>query len=274
MPELPEVETMVRDLADRVVGRKIVNPEIYWERLVGHPTLGEFGQAVSGRRIIGIRRRGKFAIFDLDDRSQLAVHRGMTGSLLLRPSGSPDDRFVRARLALDDGNELRLDDSRKFGRLFWFDSTTPSVTPPWSRLGLEPLSKELTVGELGRRLGRRKASIKSVLLNQKVVAGIGNIYADESLFLAGIDPVRPSGSLSKPEIRRLRDAMQRVLNGAIEARGTTFSTYRDINGSEGQNQRDLMVFRRQPGPCPRCGGEIRRIVLGGRGTHFCSGCQV
>jgi len=181
---------------------------------------------------------------------------------------------VRARFRLDHGAELRFDDARKFGRLFLVDQSDNGYQPPWDRLGIEPLSSDLSVDGLAARLRNRRAAIKTILLNQAVIAGIGNIYADESLFLASIHPARPAGSLSRGEVESLCSAVRTVLSGAIDERGTTFSTYRDIDGSSGRNQRKLLVFHRNGQPCPRCQSHIGRTVLGGRGTHFCPGCQV
>lgn len=274
MPELPEVETMVRDLATRVSGRRIREATVHWDRIVGHPDANSFVEGVEGRLIQQVSRRGKFAIFDLDDGSTLAVHRGMTGSLLLRRSIEPDDRFVRARLRLDDGSELRLDDARKFGRLFWTGPEANGWQRPWTRLGPEPLSDDFNPGVLKERLAARRVAIKTALLNQTVIAGIGNIYADETLFLARVHPRRPANQLSPVEIERLYDSMRSVLRDAIDGRGTTFSTYRDVNGRSGNHQQRLLVFGREPDPCVRCGTAIERIVVGARGTHLCIRCQV
>lgn len=263
---------MVRDLRARITGRVIEDVEIYWDRTVGYPSPDRLVSEIQGRPIRGITRRGKFALFDMDEGATFAVHRGMTGSLLLRNRGEADDRFVRARLGLDADVELRLDDARKFGRLYWRKRGETWV-PPWEKLGPEPLSDEFQSETFAHRLSKRKAAIKTVLLNQQIVAGLGNIYADESLFLAGIHPTRMAGTLLPAEIERLRTSVQSVLSKAIGGRGTTFSTYRDIDGEPGSNQHALMVFQRQPGPCDRCGGRITRIVVGGRGTHFCIDCQ-
>jgi len=241
--------------------------------MVLYPDVPRFVSRVRGRRVDGIRRRGKFAIFDLDDGTMLGVHRGMTGSLLHRAPGSEDDRFVRARFHLDDGYELRMDDSRKFGRLVAIAAEVDDIPPPWESYGPEPLAADLEPREFQSRFAGRRAAIKSVLLNQRVLAGIGNIYADEALFLARIRPTRPANSLSRPEMKRLQEAIRSVLNESIEARGTTFSTYRDVDGEIGRNQSVLRVFGKQLGPCPRCGGEILKIFLNGRGTHFCPRCQ-
>jgi formamidopyrimidine-DNA glycosylase len=273
MPEMPEVETMVRDLQARLPGRTIVDAEVSWDRMIAHPAPPVFVASVRGRRMARVERRGKFALLHLEDGGILAVHRGMTGSLFLRGAEAPEDRFVRVRFRLDGGAELRFDDARKFGRLYLIERSTNGYEPPWQRLGVEPLSAEFTTAALAQGLVGRRGPIKPVLLSQKVVAGIGNIYADEALFRARIHPAKPAGRLSLQAIARLRQAIVDVLAGAIERRGTTFSTYRDVDGESGGNQHELLVFHRQGQPCIRCGAPIRRILLGGRGTHFCPRCQ-
>jgi len=273
MPELPEVETMVRDLRARVEGRTIVSARVYWDRLVAYPDREAFEARVSGHAIETIERRGKFALFSLSGNATLAIHRGMTGSLFLRDRAASDDRFVRARFGLDNGAELRFDDSRKFGRLYFIEAGDALYQPPWARLGPEPLEPRLQGTTLARQLARRSAAIKTTLLNQSVVAGVGNIYADEALFVARIHPTRPANSLTRPEIKRLAAAISDVLESAIAGRGTTFSTYKDIDGAVGTNQHLLNVFYRHGQPCYRCGATVQRIVLGARGTHFCPRCQ-
>ena len=273
MPELPEVETMVRDLRKRLLNRSVRGAEIYWDRIVGYPDVSAFTAGIHGQRIVNVTRRGKFALLALDDDSTLAVHRGMTGSLFLRESNAPEDRFVRARVHLDDDQELRFDDSRKFGRLFLHATKDAGFEPPWQRLGPEPLATPFEMNSFRRSLSRRSAAIKTVLLNQSVIAGVGNIYADEALFLAKIHPTAPAGSLTPGQIKRLCGAITEVLSSAIERRGTTFSSYRDLDGAEGSNQGRLNVFHRHGLPCFNCGAAVQRIVLGTRGTHFCPRCQ-
>jgi formamidopyrimidine-DNA glycosylase len=273
MPELPEVETMVRDLAHRVCDRTIIHVETSWDRMVVHPTPEEFRQRLVGQRIIGLNRRGKYAIFELETGELLVVHRGMSGSLLLRRSNSPDDRHVRARFVLDNGYELRFDDARKFGRLYLIRPEAEGYALPWARMGPEPLDDQLTATAFRARFAGRSAPIKTLLLNQHVLAGIGNIYADEALFVAGIHPARRANTLTEGELDRLQQAIRHVLAGSIALRGTTFSTYRDLEGRHGAYQHYLRVFRRDRSGCPRCGAEIRKMILGGRSTYFCPHCQ-
>ena len=268
---------MVRDLRNHVAGRVMCKVEVFWDRTVGYPDVKTFCGGLPGRQVADVSRRGKFALLHLNDGGCLAIHRGMTGSVLVRSTSDTDDRFVRATLEFDGGLELRFSDVRKFGRLFWTGLEEPvhanAWIRPWEKLGPEPLSSEFTPELLAATLAKRKLAIKSALLDQKLVAGIGNIYADEALYAAGLNPSRAANSLTPIEIARLCDGIRTVLTGAIDRRGTTFSNYRDIYGSAGRNQTHLAVFHRQGGCCPRCGTQILRTTIGGRGTHFCGSCQ-
>lgn len=274
MPEMPEVETMVRDLRTRVVGRTITAVEAPFTGTVRYPDFPEFAERVRGRAITFIARRGKYAILSLDSGDVLIIHRGMTGSLLWRASETPLEPHVRLIFRLDDGNELRFDDPRKFGKAFVMNAAGEERLMPWDRMGPEPLTAEFTSNYLARRLQGRKGPIKPLLLNQEIVAGLGNIYVDESLFRAGIHPLKPAATLSSDEIERLYDAIKTVLSQAIDSRGTTFNTYVDLEGRRGSYQDTLSVFHKTGDPCPNCGTPIQRTVVGGRGTHFCPTCQV
>ena len=193
----------------------------------------------------------------------------MTGALLHRPSSAPPDRYVRAVLSLDDGSELRFSDLRKFGAM-WL---VPELSPVLGRLGPEPLDGGLTPSLLREVTARRRAPIKSVLLDQRALAGLGNIYADEALFAAGLHPQRPASSLSDSEVERLHGAIGRVLTAALEDRGASFSDYVDASGREGRHQFRVQVFRRTGQPCYVCGREIARVKVAGRSSHFCPKCQ-
>lgn len=274
MPELPEVETMVRDLLPRVVGSTITQVEAPFEGSVVYPSFGEFTRRVTEQRIEGIGRRGKYAALHLASGDVLIIHRGMTGSLLLRSPADAMESHVRLILRLDTGAELRLNDPRKFGKVFVMEATGRERPLPWERMGPEPLNGAFTVETLGQALAGRTGLLKPLLLNQRIVAGLGNIYVDEALFQAGIHPERRAGTLSRIEIERLHTAIREVLSAAIEGRGTTFDSYADIEGRAGQYQGRLQVFNRRGEPCPRCCRPIEKSVVGGRGTHFCPHCQV
>ena len=270
MPELPEVETIRRDLLPLLRGRAFtrvwVSPDA--PRLVQTPTAADFARLLPGKRVEDISRRGKFLVFHLSGGLYLVVHLRMTGALLHRPSGAPPDRYVRAVLSLDDGSELRFSDLRKFGAL-WL---VPDVSPVLGRLGPEPLDG-LTPSLLREVTARRRAPIKSVLLDQRALAGLGNIYADEALFAAGLHPQRPASNLSDSEVERLHGAIRRVLTAALDDRGASFRDYVDASGREGRHQLRVQVFRRTGQPCYVCGREIARVKVAGRSSHFCPSCQ-
>lgn len=271
MPELPEVETIARDLDPVLRGRQIVEVVAEWPGALNGIPLLSFRQQAVGRRFESLRRRGKHIIAGLSGGLALVFHLKMTGQILYRSRGSPPDRFVRVSFLLDGGDELRFADTRKFGRIQLLDEA--AVQHLDESLGDEPLGEELTLERFAHLLRGRSARIKSLLLDQRFLAGIGNIYADEALFQAGIHPLRPARTLSPTEIDRLYWAIRQVLRQGIENRGTTFSSYRDGLGEEGTNQHWLRVYRRHGQPCARCGGRLERIVVGGRGTHFCPKCQ-
>jgi formamidopyrimidine-DNA glycosylase len=270
MPELPEVETIRRDLLPLLRGRAFthvwVSPEA--PRLVQGPSPADLARLLPGRRIKDVSRRGKFLVFHLSGGLYLVVHLRMTGALLHRPSGAPPDRYIRAVLSLDDGSELRFSDLRKFGALWLLPD--PSIV--LGRLGPEPLDG-LTPSLLRELTARRRAPIKSVLLDQRALAGLGNIYADEALFAAGLHPQRPASSLSDSEVERLHKAIGRVLSEALHDRGASFRDYVDASGRKGRHQFRVQVFRRTGQPCRVCGREIARVKVAGRSSHFCPKCQ-
>jgi formamidopyrimidine-DNA glycosylase len=271
MPELPEVETIRRDLLPLLQGRAFtevwVSPEA--PRLVQVPPLADFARLLPSRRVEDISRRGKFLAFHLSGGLYLVVHLRMTGALLHRQADAPPDRYVRAVLSLDDGSELRFSDLRKFGAL-WL---VPDLSTVLGRLGPEPLGGGLTPSLLRELTARRRAPIKSLLLNQRALAGLGNIYADEALFAAGLHPQRPAGSLSNSEVQRLHGAIRKVLTEALANRGASFSDYVDASGQEGRHQFRVQVFRRTGQPCYVCGRQIARVKVAGRSSHFCPKCQ-
>ncbi len=271
MPELPEVETIVRGLRPRVVGRTVTHVRVLpgGERALGGCPPDAFMRALTGRRVEGIDRRGKYLLFALDDGRTLVAHLRMTGALLHRRPDDLPDAYTRAVLSLGDGAELRFADMRKFGTL----QLVADAAEALGALGVEPLSADFTVEWLTERARGRTAPAKSFLLNQAVVAGVGNIYADEALFEARLDPRRPAGSLTRDELARLRDAVVSVLESGVRHRGVSFRNYRDAQGEAGANQAHVRVFRRTGQPCDTCGAPIARTKLAGRSTHFCPQCQ-
>ena len=271
MPELPEVETIRRDLLPALRGRAFTGASVSADapRLVQAPSPADFARLLPGRRIEDISRRGKFLVFHLSSGLYLIVHLRMTGALLLRQAGAPADRYVRAVLSLDDGNELRFSDLRKFGAM-WL---VPDTSPVLGRLGPEPMDGGLTSALLRELTARRRVPIKSLLLDQRALAGLGNIYADEALFAAGLHPQRPASGLSDAEVERLHEAILRVLTAALGDRGSSFRDYVDASGREGMHQLRVRVFRRTGQPCYVCGRAIKRVRVGGRSTHYCPKCQ-
>jgi formamidopyrimidine-DNA glycosylase len=266
MPELPEVETIKNELLPHVVGRKIRGVAVFWDRMVRQPSLAEFCTRVTGQKITGISRRGKYLFFHLGSGERLVMHMKMTGSLLVDP---PDDRFARAIFQLDNGTALHFRDPRKFG-VMWLAADESAVA---RKLGPEPLDADFTPEKLAEILHKHKAPVKPVLLDQSIVAGIGNMYADESLYEAKIHPERPSGSLSTEEIKRLYKAIRRVLRAAIKNKGASVRNYIRPDGDIGRAHDEFRVAHGTGKNCPRCGAPIKRIVVRGRGTYFCPVCQ-
>ena len=270
MPELPEVEYIARQLREELIGRRITGVEVSWARSLGGADPADFTADVVGRTITSIGRRAKYLLIYFDDGNVLTVHRRMSGNLVLAPPAAPD-AWVRVAFDLDDGRRLLFTDPRKFGRL----AVVPQerLDAYFAAIGPEPLEPEFTPEALAKRLAGTKRPIKAALLDQSIVAGLGNIYADEALYRAGIHPLRPAASLTPDEVARLRDAIRAVLETGIAYGGTTIGRHRDVYDEAGTNVEHLLVYRRAGQPCPRCGTPIQRIVVGQRGTYFCPTCQ-
>lgn len=288
MPELPEVETYVRALKPLLNGKTILAAEVRWPRTIAAPDASIFPDLVRGRRFTSFRRRGKYMLLGLDSGETLIVHLRMTGELRIHAPTAPtlehdrtldastadlpthpSDKHTHVVFQLDTGEELRFRDTRKFGRI-WLVTNEESVV---GRLGPEPLDAEFLPQLLENVLARRTASIKSLLLNQAIVAGVGNIYADEALFRARIDPRRAGGQLDAREIVRLHQGLRDVLQAGIEAQGSSLQNYAPPTGGKGGFQEQFQVFRRGGEPCFQCNAPVSRIVLGQRSTHFCPECQ-
>jgi formamidopyrimidine-DNA glycosylase len=281
MPELPEVETIARQLRGLVVDRTISEFESRWVRLTEPEPAEVVGARLRGRRISDVRRRGKFVVFDLDGGEALVVSLRMTGKLLYGVA-DVDERYVRGEIRFVDGTAIRFSDTRKFGRMAVIDASTldrntelrrPKM-PLHASLGEEPLGRGFTVAWLRALLRRRpRAAIKVLLLDQRAIAGIGNIYAIEALWRARIHPLRKAGSLRADEIERLHEAIRWALRNGIRLGGASPSDYVDARGNKGRMQREFQVYARAGEPCPRCGRAIVRTVVGGRGTFHCPRCQ-
>jgi len=269
MPELPEVETFVRALRKPLVGRTITGARNDWPRHIALPAPDELRRRITGRRIEAIDRRAKYLVFSLSDDETLIIHLKMTGHLSVVSAGTPPDKYAHTVFELDDGRELRFRDPRKFGRVYLVRNPAYVL----SLLGPEPLGVDFTAEALAARLAGRKRVLKPLLLDQTFIAGIGNIYADEALFHAGIRPTRRSDTLTENETAALHAAIQKVLTMGIEREGASFSNYVKADGGMGDMQNELAVFRRTGQACYTCGTPIERIVLGGRSTHYCPNCQ-
>jgi formamidopyrimidine-DNA glycosylase len=270
MPELPEVEFVARQLRSELVGRRLEHVEVLWPRIVEGVAATELARRVAGMTVQSVSRRGKYLRLELDGGLSLAIHRRMSGNLILAPHGA-DLPYVRARFALSDGRDLLYTDPRKFGRITLL--AAGEETASMAALGPEPLAPEFTPAVLAARLAGRRRAIKALLLDQTVIAGLGNIYADEALFRAGIHPLRPASSLSADEIRRLHAGIRGALETGIEHGGTTFGRYRDVNNEAGRNLTHVEVYQRTGQACRRCGTPIQRITVTQRSTHFCPHCQ-
>ncbi len=300
MPELPEVEYTARQLRSAVVNATIREAYVFWERTVTHPLLSDFLANIACRRIEGVRRRGKYLVFDLSDNALLTIHRRMTGNLLLLPPGWQIDTSLRERdsaawlkrgpdfivdntirqetlycrmcFVFEDGRCLLYTDPRKFGRIELWPRGREAEA--FAGLGPEPLSDAFTADILESALLKKRMPIKQALLDQTLLAGVGNIYADEALFYARIHPQRRSDSLNKDEIHLLHEGIVAVLKLGIQHGGTSFSDYRDLWGEAGHNYNHVRVYHQEGKPCSRCGTLIERIVVAQRSTHYCPHCQI
>jgi formamidopyrimidine-DNA glycosylase len=273
MPELPEVETTARGLRERIVGRKVVRVSgVDWPRMLPQTSEAELSAALKRRTVISVGRRGKYLLIEFDKDRWLAIHRKMSGNLLLRPADAASEAHTHLEIEFDAKMLLRFVDPRKFGRIYLFrssDELTDFVTEHLGPDSLIDLNAQVLVDKLRGRHGR----IKSLLLDQAFLAGVGNLYADEALWEAKLHPLRTADSLSEAEITRLAIAIKQVLVLAIERRGTSFSSYRDADGTPGENQDFLNAYGRESQPCPRCGTPIGRILIGQRSSYFCPHCQ-
>lgn len=272
MPELPEVETIKNDLRPEVEGRSFTDVSIFWPRMVLRPSVEELQRRLPGTTIREVARRGKYLIFRLAGGESLVVHLRMTGAILLgAPADAPAERgpYVRAVFRLDDGRELQFCDKRKLGTV----SLMPDEGELDAKLGPEPFDDGFTAKVLGQRLAGRKAPVKAMLCEQKLVAGIGNMYADEALFFACIHPLRPANTLSAEEVGRLHEAIRQVLSTGIANSGATFSDYRRPGGQAGSQQHAFYVAHRGGQTCKICSTPIERIAVRNRGTYYCPSCQ-
>jgi formamidopyrimidine-DNA glycosylase len=275
VPELPEVETIRRHLAPQVEGRTIERLEVLDARWCDPAPPEELAQAVDGRRIERLSRRGKYLDWELEDEVHVVMHLRMTGNILLVAAAEDvsERKHLRVRITLDDGNRALFVDPRRFGTgdvLLGDDARDDYFD---RRLGVEPLGPDFTADALRAQAAGRRQPVKAFLLNQERVAGVGNIYADEALFIAGIHPLRPVGTLKPAQITALRDAVIEVLNAGIEAKGASIDDFRHPDGAQGSFQERFLIHLREGQPCVRCGTTVKKMRAAGRGTYVCEHCQ-
>ena len=271
MPELPEVETVRAVLAPRLTAEKITDVQIRNPQILADRTPEEFTACVKGQMITGLSRKGKFLRLQLSG-GTITVHLRMTGCLFLKPHAAPLEKHTHVSFLLEDGNELRYEDVRRFGK-FWFTKNGESDTSGADNLGIEPFDRALTAQYLQKKCGSSKRAVKQALLDQSIIAGIGNIYSDEILFSAGIRPDRPCNTLSAQEFAKLAAIIPERLEFFIEKNSISFEEYLKSNGKEYRNTPFLQVYGKAGFPCPVCGGTLQRIVLAGRSSVFCPHCQ-
>lgn len=272
MPELPEVETVRRVLEPHLLKRTIAGLRICNPQIIAAPSSDRFAAGVTGQKIAAFVRRGKFLRLLFDGGDFLTVHLRMTGSLIVRPQGAPAEKHTHLAFALDDGNELRYEDVRRLGK-FWFAECGEKDLSGVEKLGVEPSDAALTAAYLCGKCRKSRKPVKSMLLDQSIVAGIGNIYSDEILFAAGIRPDRPCCALSDGDFERLAAAIPERLAFFTEKNEVSFEEYISGRGKDYRNTPYLQVYGKGGGACPVCAATLQRIVLGGRSSVFCPHCQ-
>jgi formamidopyrimidine-DNA glycosylase len=271
MPELPEVETIRRQLAPHLEGGVIVDAAILDPRWTRPAPPGPTEAELRGALVERVQRAGKYLVWELSGDRYLLIHLRMTGTLLFDPD--PEPTHTRVRFELDGEHRLLYVDPRRFGTGHLLHGQAARDAYLAERLGVEPFTPEFTARYLRRAARGRTVPVKAFLLDQRRVAGVGNIYADEALFRAGIHPLRPAGRLSGAQLAALRDAVEQALHAGIDAKGASIDDFRHVDGARGSFQDRFLVHRRAGEPCPNCGATVRKIVVGGRGTYVCESCQ-
>ncbi len=272
MPELPEVETVKEALKKKLINRKIVGVLLSYPKLIETPTAQEFVHQIVGETIHNLERRGKWLLLELDH-YYLLSHLRMEGRYVFRTQGDDMDKHEHIAFILDTGEELRYKDTRKFGRMHLIEKEKVWNLPPLIDLGLEPWDAHLTVSYLQKKLKQKIIPIKTSLLDQSIIAGIGNIYANEILFLSKIKPTKKSNQVKPKELEKIIQNTRQVLTDAIIKGGTTIRSYESSEGVHGRFQQNLFVHGKEGEPCRYCGTTIQKITVGGRGTYYCPKCQ-
>ena len=268
MPELPEVETVKRTLLKEVKNKKILSASVYWDNIIAYPSVKEFEKQIRNQIIHGLQRRGKWLMFELDD-YYLLSHLRMEGKYYIRNTSDPREKHQHVIFHFSDGTDLRYNDTRKFGKMYLLKKDEAFNEKPLNELGLEPWDKNLTPQYLKQKF--HKKPIKTELLDQTIIVGIGNIYADEILFLSKINPKTIASNLTVKDCQNIIDFTRKVLEKAIEYGGTTVKSYESSEGVHGRFQQHLLVHTKQE--CPICHSKITKINVGGRGTYYCEKCQ-
>ncbi|MCK8828537.1 bifunctional DNA-formamidopyrimidine glycosylase/DNA-(apurinic or apyrimidinic site) lyase [Natroniella acetigena] len=271
MPELPEVQTVVDTLQPLIIDQVITEVEVKNKKLIAKPEVDEFKEVLQGSRIEQVSRRGKYIIIELDNDYYLVTHLRMTGRFVYAEQDEPADKYDYILLKFAAGDQLRLGSKRKFTRTYLVNDLQEAGS--LTKLGPEPLTAEFTVERFKEMIASRRGRIKPLLLNQRFLAGLGNIYVDESLYLSQIHPLRTADTLTESEIEKLYQAIRKVLSEGIEHRGTTKWDYVDASGQAGSYQNYLQVYDREGKECRRCGSSLQRIKVGGRSSYFCPDCQ-
>lgn len=273
MPELPEVETIKRVLEPQIQGLIIEKVTVKRPEVAAHPSADEFCRLLSGQTISHMARRGKFLIIQLDSNDRVILHLRMTGCLLLTPPDAPEEKHTHIIFHLSGGKELRFSDMRRFGRFWLLKADETDTYSGICKLGVEPLDNLLTAEYLSAHLGKRKKTIKECLLDQSVIAGIGNIYSDEILYMARIHPTRPANSLIREDWERLAEVIPKRLTFFVEKNAITPEDYLETKGQDYRNTPFLQVYGRKGKPCRACGESLCRITVGGRSSVYCPVCQ-
>ena len=272
MPELPEVETVKETLKLKLIGKKIKDVKIYYDGIIAYPEIKEFSKQIKNLPIKDINRRGKWLMFDLD-KYYLLSHLRMEGKYFFKNKGDKLDNHEHVVFSLDSNEELRYRDTRKFGKMYLIKKEDINNVGPIKDLGLEPWNTNLTKEYLKDKYKTKKLPIKTVLLDQSIIVGIGNIYADEILFLSKLNPLIKCCDLKDDDLENIIKYTKEVLEKAIKLGGTTIRTYTSVDGVHGRFQNELLIHGKDKGICPNCGQAIKKIRVGGRGTYYCSNCQ-
>lgn len=272
MPELPEVETVKETLKKQILNRKIVDVNVYYNNIIEYPTVSDFKKQIINQTINDVKRRGKWLMFELDDYFLLS-HLRMEGRYFLRKKEDEILKHEHVSFILDNDLCLRYLDTRKFGRMHLIKKEEAETSKPLNELGLEPWDKNLTVAYLKEKYKSKKLPIKTVILDQSIMVGLGNIYADEVLFLSRINPLKKACDLNDNELKSIIENSKLTLDKAIKSGGTTIRTYESSEGVHGRFQQELLVHSKENEACPECGTTILKTRVGGRGTYYCPKCQ-